>query len=130
MMGSEPRPILLTGIPRSGTTWVGRTPCASGELGYLNEPFNLATSPGTIRVPADRRFPYVTSENEHDVLPELTKALAFRYPLGRELLRCCSRRDLLHTLKMAELRSEPRPSFPRQGTARHLLGGLVRAAAG
>jgi hypothetical protein len=98
--GLSGRPILVTGMPRSGTTWVGRVLSAGGGAGYLNEPFNLATSPGTIRVPVDRWFPYVTEENEHEILPAFGPILRFEYPLRRELGRCRSYVDLLHTLKM------------------------------
>ena len=98
--GLPGRPILVTGMPRSGTTWVGRVLSAAGGAGYLNEPFNLATSPGTIRVPVDRWFPYVTEENEHEILPAFEPILRFDYPLRRELGQCRSYVDLLHTLKM------------------------------
>lgn len=37
-----PDPVLVTGAPRSGTTWVGRMLTLSGELGELYEPFNPA----------------------------------------------------------------------------------------
>jgi hypothetical protein len=74
--------------------------CESPLVGYLNEPFNLATSPGTFRVPVDHWFPYITAENEDTFLPELTRALDFQYPLARELARCRTRTDLRHTLKM------------------------------
>ena len=94
------RPILVTGMPRSGTTWVGRALYAGGEIGYLNEPFNLATSPGTIRVPVDHWYPYITVENERAVLEPLADVLGFRYPLARELRRCRTRVDLRHTIKM------------------------------
>jgi sulfotransferase family protein len=86
-------------MPRSGTTWVGRMLVAGGEAGYVNEPFNLALSPGTVRVPAGHWYEYVTEENEEDVLPVLEEALDFRYHLARELRQCRSRNDLLHTLK-------------------------------
>jgi Sulfotransferase domain len=99
MTGFKAKPILLTGIPRSGTTWVGRMLVTGGGLGYLNEPFNLARSPGTVRVPVGHWFPYVTEENEADVLARLTKLLRFRYPLARELSHCRNRTDLLHTMK-------------------------------
>jgi Sulfotransferase domain len=94
-----PRPILLTGIPRSGTTWVGRILTAGDEVGYLNEPFNLAVSPGSLRVPAEHWFAYVTIDNEERFLPALARALDFDYPLARELRRCRNRTDLLHTLR-------------------------------
>lgn len=34
------KPLLVTGAPRSGTTWVGRMLTASGEFHYIHEPFN------------------------------------------------------------------------------------------
>lgn len=95
----ERRPILVTGIARSGTTWVGRILTASGETGYINEPFNLSESPGSFRVPADHWYAYVTNDNEERVLPALVSALDFDYPLARELRRCRNRTDLQHTLK-------------------------------
>jgi hypothetical protein len=133
--GSDPRPVLVTGMPRSGTTWVGRMLCAGGHLGYLNEPFNLATSPGTIRVPVRHWFPYVTAENEELLLPELTKALKFRYPLARELAHCRTRTDLLHTLRMWKsfvgnrrrrpLVKEPHAVFSADWFARRLGSDVV-----
>ena len=36
----ERSPILVTGLPRSGTSWVGKMLAASGELVYVNEPLN------------------------------------------------------------------------------------------
>jgi hypothetical protein len=93
------RPILLTGMPRSGTTWVARILAASGEVGHINEPFNLAVSPGTLRVPAEHWYAYVTAETEDRYLPALTRVLRFEYPLVRELRRCRSRTDVHHTLK-------------------------------
>lgn len=93
------RPILVTGMPRSGTTWVGRILTASGEVGYINEPFNLARSPGSFRVPSDHWYAYVTTDTEKRFLPALSQALEFEYPLARELRRCRNRTDLLHTLR-------------------------------
>jgi Sulfotransferase domain len=96
----ERRPILVTGMPRSGTTWVGRVLCASGHAGYINEPFNRATSPGTLRVPVEHWYPYISADNEEEFLRPLDATLRFEYPLVRELRQCRSRTDLLHTLKM------------------------------
>jgi hypothetical protein len=93
------KPILLTGMPRSGTTWVGRILAASGKVGFVNEPFNLATSPGSFRVPAEHWYTHVTAENEANILPALMPALTLRYPLARELRRCRNRTDLLHVLR-------------------------------
>jgi hypothetical protein len=93
------RPILVTGMPRAGTTWVARILAESGEIGYIDEPFNLSTTPGSIRVPVHSRFEYVSLENEIGILPVLGPMLAFEYPLVRELRRCRSRDDLRHTFK-------------------------------
>lgn len=37
------RPILVTGIHKSGTTWVGKILTGSRKVGYVYEPFNLGT---------------------------------------------------------------------------------------
>jgi hypothetical protein len=122
-------------MPRSGTTWVGRILCASGRAGYINEPFNLATSPGTFRVPVDHWYPYVTEKNEPQFLPELMRALEFRYPFARELARCRTRTDVLHTVKMwrgfvrsrgrRPLVKEPHAVFAAEWFARRLGSDVV-----
>jgi Sulfotransferase domain len=129
------RPILVTGMPRSGTTWVGRVLCAGNGAGYLNEPFNLATSPGTIRVPVDHWYPYVTAENEGVIVGTLEPLLRFEYPLGRELRRCRRYIELLHTLKMwrsfvrgrgrRPLVKEPHAVFSAEWFARRLGSDVV-----
>jgi hypothetical protein len=129
------RPILVTGMPRSGTTWVGRVLCAGNGAGYLNEPFNLATSPGTIRVPVDHWFHYVTAENEGRIVRALEPLLRFDYPLGRELRRCRRYIDLLDTVKMwrsfvrgrgrRPLVKEPHAVFSAEWFARRLASDVV-----
>jgi LPS sulfotransferase NodH len=129
------RPILLTGMPRSGTTWVAHILTASGEVGHINEPFNLAVSPGTLRVPADHWYAYVTAENEDRYLPALTRVLEFEYPLVRELRRCRSRTDVHHTLKwwrdfvrsrgLRPLVKEPHAVFSAEWFARRLGSDVV-----
>jgi hypothetical protein len=37
---SKRHPILVTGTPRSGTTWVGKIIATSPSVGYIKEPFN------------------------------------------------------------------------------------------
>lgn len=127
--------VLLTGIPRSGTTWVGRILTVSGELGYINEPFNLANSPGSFRVPADHWYTYVSEENEAQFLPALEQGLAFKYPLARELRRCRNRTDLHHTLRSwrsfarsrgrRPLVKEPHAVFSAAWFARRLESDIV-----
>ena len=134
-LGGNSSPILVTGMPRSGTTWVGRMLLASGGVGYVNEPFNLSYSPGTFRVPADHWYVYVTRENEQRFLPALAAALEFRYPLARELRRCRSRTDVQHTLRMwrsfvrsrgrRPLVKEPHAVFSAEWFARRLGSEVV-----
>jgi hypothetical protein len=97
---TERRPLLVTGMARSATSWVGRILFASGQFGYVDEPFNLVSPPGTVRVPVPYWYAYVTSENEDTVLQELADLAAFRYPLRHELARCRRPADVLHTAKM------------------------------
>jgi hypothetical protein len=94
------RPILVTGMPRSGTTWVGRILTASREVGYINEPFNLESSPGTVRLPVGHWYTYVSPENEDRFLQPLLNLITFRYALAHELRRCRNRADVHHTIKM------------------------------
>jgi hypothetical protein len=132
---SQRRPILLTGMPRSGTTWVGRILTASGEVGYINEPLKPKLSPGSVRVPADHWFAYVTGENEDRYLPALARLLEFEYPLKRELRRCRNRTDLHHTLKSwrefvrsrgrRPLVKEPHAVFSSEWFARRLGSDVV-----
>jgi hypothetical protein len=86
-------------MPRSGTTWVGRMLTTGTSVGYIDEPFNLARSPGSFRVPVDHWYPYVSVENETNILPPLQQALDFKYPLLQELARCRNRADVVHTLR-------------------------------
>jgi Sulfotransferase domain len=129
------KPILVTGMPRSGTTWVGRMLCASKQAGYLNEPLNLTTSQDTFRIPVGCWYPYITSENEERLLPPLAEALEFEYPLARQLARCRNRTDLFHTLKtwrsFVESRNrrplvkEPHAIFAAEWFARRLGSDVV-----
>ena len=62
------RPILVTGIPRSGTSWVGKMLDAGGEVVYINEPLSdhrpPGRSPGVLAAPVHHRFQYISEANE------------------------------------------------------------------
>jgi Sulfotransferase domain len=121
---ADRRPILVTGMPRSGTTWVGRMLTAGGAVGYINEPFNVESSAGTVRLPVDDWYAYVAPENEERVLSPLVDLLNFRYPLGRELMRSRSRTDVHHTIKMwlTSLRSRGRRPLIKEPHAVFSMG--------
>src|SRR5438105_11589923 len=82
----RPRPILVTGSHRSGTTWVGRVLAASPSgMGYIWEPFNPRHRPGTFPVRFPHYFHYVTAENAAGCERALADTLAFRYRPAAEL---------------------------------------------
>lgn len=74
-----PRPILVTGVHRSGTTWVGRMVAASPQVGYIHEPFNLTTRPGICGARFTWQFTYVTDDNARPYQSHLVKTFTFQY---------------------------------------------------
>ena len=81
------KPIVVTGSHRSGTTWVGRMLCLSGEAGYIHEPLNPVRAPSWLKIPPAHWYVYITDENAHLYAPQLERAMAFRYPFGANLTR-------------------------------------------
>ena len=79
------RPILVTGAPRSGTTWVGRMLAYAPGVGYIHEPFNPTTAAGVSGRPFTRFFEYVTPETEDRSVGHLERTLRFSYDLRRQL---------------------------------------------
>jgi hypothetical protein len=57
------RPILVTGSPRSGTTWVGRILAEAPRIRYIHEPFNISAPPCRCGVKLDSWFYYATAED-------------------------------------------------------------------
>ncbi|WP_214110741.1 sulfotransferase [Acrocarpospora catenulata] len=80
--------ILVTGLPRSGTSWTGQMLRASGELVYVNEPLNPERDyPGVLNGPRPWRFQYICADNEADWLPAFTATARLRYRFLPELRR-------------------------------------------
>lgn len=81
------RPILVTGAPRSGTTWVGRMLAEAAGLYYLYEPFNPTAGVGRPICDCrfERYFTYIHTENEADYLEGVRDMLAGRFRLHRAL---------------------------------------------
>jgi hypothetical protein len=76
-----PKPVLVTGAIRSGTTWVGRMLCLSRQLGYIHEPFNPWRWPGWARERFPHELVYVNTENEARYLPIVRDVIRMRFPL-------------------------------------------------
>lgn len=65
------KPILITGIPRSGTTWVGRMIAQTPLVRYIHEPFNITGRSCACGVKFDYWFYYISRENEYQFLEHL-----------------------------------------------------------
>jgi len=96
-------PVLVTGLPRTGTSWTGRMLTASGELVYVNEPLNPehppGHSPGVLDAVVGHRFQYICPDNERAWLPAFTRTVALRYGFLAELRRNRSPYDLARMIR-------------------------------
>ncbi|HET7172355.1 MAG TPA: sulfotransferase [Gaiellales bacterium] len=86
-------PILVTGINRSGTTWVGRTLAHAPGLGMIYEPFNPGHRRGTFRAEVPHWFTYANGTPPPGLATDLRRTLEFRYSYAAEIRRLRSVRD-------------------------------------
>jgi hypothetical protein len=94
----DAHPILVTGMHRSGTTWVGRMLRASGVLVSVQEPLKPTNRRTIFRSQTAQWYTYITSENEGDYLQAFLDAVAFRaHPLD-EIRRMRSPRDAVRVV--------------------------------
>ncbi|WP_084957108.1 sulfotransferase [Thermoactinospora rubra] len=95
--------VLVTGLPRSGTSWTGKMLAASGELTYVNEPLNPqhppGRCPGVLRATVTHRFQYICESNEGDWLPAFRDTVALRYRFLAELRANRSPYDLARMVR-------------------------------
>ena len=96
-----PRPILVTGAHRSGTTWVGAMLTLSPRIGLIHEPFSPITPPGVSSAPFDRFFRYVTAENEGPYVEPFERTA--RFPVRPAAASC---RRSARRARSAERRSD------------------------
>lgn len=96
-------PVLVTGLPRSGTSWVGKMLEASGELVYVNEPMNPAhppgRSPGVLDAEVEHYFHYICADNEQRWRRAFADTLRLRYRPVHELRRNHRPYDLARAAK-------------------------------
>lgn len=97
------RGILVTGLPRSGTSWVGKMLQAGGEVVYVNEPLNPShppgRSPGVLNADVTHRYQYICADNEERWLRAFSDTLQLRYHLVAELRRNHRAYDLARLAK-------------------------------
>lgn len=81
LRGLGGRMILVTGSHRSGTTWVGHMLDASGQTGYIYEPFNPVMEPSGLCPAPFKGFTYIHAGNEQVFERPIERMLAFEYDL-------------------------------------------------
>jgi hypothetical protein len=103
--GQGGAPLLVTGMPRSATSWVGKMLEASGALVYVNEPLNPqhppGRSPGVLRADVSHAFQYISEENERVWLPAFRDTVRLRFHPLAELRRNHRPYDVARTVKYA-----------------------------
>ncbi|WP_268961131.1 sulfotransferase [Nonomuraea cypriaca] len=94
---------MVTGLPRSGTSWTGKMLAAGGELVYVNEPLNPqhppGRCPGVLRADVTHRFQYICDDNSADWLPAFSDTVSLRYRWLAELRANRSPYDLARLLR-------------------------------
>jgi hypothetical protein len=86
-------PILVTGMHRSGTTWLGQMLCASGALINVQEPLKPTNRRTILRSRARRWYTQISAENESEYVRFYQDAIRFRpHPLD-DIRRTRSPRD-------------------------------------
>jgi hypothetical protein len=88
-------PVLVTGMHRSGTTWVGKMLAADALTAYISEPLNMLHRPGVFHAKVPHWYQYVCEENEDKYLLAFQELLDFDYHLWDEIRSLRSRRDFL-----------------------------------
>ena len=97
------RPLLVTGLPRSGTSWVGKMLEASGQVVYVNEPLNPqhppGRSPGVLGAEVTHRFQYICPDNDQQWARAFADTIQLRYHVAAELRRNHGPYDLARMAK-------------------------------
>ena len=97
--------IVVTGLPRSGTSWIGKMLQAGGEVVYVNEPLNPlhppGRSPGVLNTEISHRFQYICPDNDERWARAFGDTLRLRYHPVAELRRNHAPYDLARLAKYA-----------------------------
>lgn len=85
------QPLVVTGLPRSGTSWVGKMLQAGGDHVYVNEPLNPShppgRSPGVLNAEVEHYFQYIAAESAGSWEDAFRRTLSLRYGLLAEVRR-------------------------------------------
>jgi len=90
------KPVLVTGSPRSGTTWVGRMLTTSSQLYYIHEPFNPDFRPGAgiCNIKFKHHQTYITQANESSYYKPIRQMVEGKFSLPAGMLACRSISDI------------------------------------
>jgi hypothetical protein len=82
-------PLLVTGLPRSGTSWTGKMLEASGQVVYVNEPMSTKRppggSPGVLNATVHHKFQYVDPQADAEWRRAFADTLRLRFRPGAEI---------------------------------------------
>ena len=96
-------PLLVTGLPRSGTSWTGKMLEAGGGVVYVNEPMNPrrppGRSPGVLNARVEHPFHYVDPLDDRVWARAFRDTLALRYHPLAELQATRSAYDVARMAK-------------------------------
>lgn len=89
------KPLLVTGSPRSGTTWLGRMLDASPQLHYVHEPFNPhSKAPELGRLRFKQHFTYIHPGNQLEFESDLARVIEGRFDLWNSARKVRSAKQL------------------------------------
>ena len=93
---SPVKPVLVTGAPRSGTTWIGQMLASAAELNYIHEPFNPAwqIAESICNKRFDQFFTYICEDNETEYILPIKQMVQGKYDWKLGLLRSNSIKDI------------------------------------
>lgn len=96
---SRHKPILITGLHRSGTTWVGRMLAIGSGVAYVSEPLNVWHRPGVFAANVEHWYTYVCKDNESKYLSAFRKTLNLEYQFWKEIESLRSIKDVARMLR-------------------------------
>ncbi|MCF8069989.1 MAG: sulfotransferase [Desulfobacterales bacterium] len=74
------KPILVTGLIRSGTTWIGDMIAAAPGVVYMQEPFNPQFPTAFSATTVKRRLMYICKKNENEHYADIKQIMELKIP--------------------------------------------------
>ncbi|MHA2504692.1 MAG: hypothetical protein ACXAE3_17705, partial [Candidatus Kariarchaeaceae archaeon] len=91
-------PILVTGSPRSGTSWIGKMISLSSQIGYLPETYNVLIMENLPGEPLPNQFGIQADLESNLVEEDFTKIIQFRYSFRDLITRNKSFPNLINSI--------------------------------